>query len=172
MAHTTDASEIEKLRESLRLCQLELANVREEQEQWAERLAPLEYAHTRFVDLTTRLDAWLTEQEQVPASGWRGRLKHRIVGLPTEQEQAELEQLRSTPLFDGAWYLREYPNVIGTGLSSALHYLRRGAKNGRNPGPDFDTQAYFREHPDLPGRTNPLLHYLRSKGTTAAPGTQ
>jgi GT2 family glycosyltransferase len=43
----------------------------------------------------------------------------------------------------------------------ALHYLRRGAAEGRSPGPRFDGPGYARDHPEvrLLG-VNPLLHFL------------
>lgn len=70
--------------------------------------------------------------------------------------------IRSSPLFDAAWYCRTYPDVRLSGIDPARHYLAIGADLGRNPGPGFDTAFYrsqFRQghRPKL----NPLLHYHR-----------
>ncbi|TNM41273.1 hypothetical protein FHP29_08755 [Nocardioides albidus] len=71
--------------------------------------------------------------------------------------------MNASDLFDGPWYLRTYPGAAGSGASPALHYLRRGAGSGKDPGPDFDTRAYRRQHPELGSKDNPLVHHLRSR---------
>jgi hypothetical protein len=147
--------------EALRQCRVELAAVREEQEAREERLAPLEDEARRFEALSVALDEHLTARERATA-GLRGWLKRRLVPGPTPAEAEDVVSIRESPLFDGAWYLREYPQVVGTGLSPALHYLRHGARERKNPGPYFDTRAYLQEHPDLPRGTNALLHYQAS----------
>lgn len=166
-----DEVELGKVRELLRLCRLELAAVREEQERWAEEHATLFHAREQLIALSERLDEALAKQEQTPA-GVRSWLRRRLPATamsPSPREVADVARLRATPLFDGAWYLREYPAVAASGMSPALHYLRRGARNGRNPGPYFDTADYVAKHPDLPRRANPLLHYVASLGL-ADPG--
>lgn len=157
MPHTEP--DVASLTETLRQCRVELASVREEQETWAERLAVLEDAARRLEALSAALDEHLQGKERASA-GVRGWVKRRVVkGSPGRSEVDEVSRIRRSPLFDGAWYLREYPDVVATGLSPALHYLRHGAKERRNPGPHFDTRAYLQDHPDLPRGTNPLLHY-------------
>jgi GT2 family glycosyltransferase len=44
-------------------------------------------------------------------------------------------RLRASPAFDAKWYLAAYPDVAATGVDPALHYLRRGAEEGRAPLP-------------------------------------
>lgn len=148
--------------EALRLCRVELASVREQQETWAEATAELEHSHQQLLALSTRLAERLAQEEKAP-QGLRARLRNRLLRrLPHDQEVAQIERLHATPLFDPAWYLREYPMVLDSEMSPALHYLRRGAKNGRNPGPHFDTAAYVAAHPEMPRGANPLLHYVAS----------
>ncbi|MBS0562557.1 MAG: glycosyltransferase [Proteobacteria bacterium] len=63
-------------------------------------------------------------------------------------------------LFDEAWYRRTYPDLARE-PNPALHYLRRGAAEGRSPGPGFDGPWYLAQHPEALLRdANPLLHYL------------
>jgi hypothetical protein len=72
-------------------------------------------------------------------------------------------QLEQSGLFDAAWYTGTYPDVLESGMDPAEHYLRHGAKEGRNPGPRFNTQNYLRRYPDVAKAVppiNPLLHYV------------
>lgn len=36
-----------------------------------------------------------------------------------------------------------------TGVDPAKHYYLNGAKEGRNPGPGFDTRWYLKTYPDV-----------------------
>jgi hypothetical protein len=72
-------------------------------------------------------------------------------------------QLEQSGFFDAAWYASTYPDVVESGIDPAEHYLRHGAKEGRNPGPRFNTQNYLRRYPDVAKAVppiNPLLHYV------------
>jgi hypothetical protein len=159
----TEQVEVARIREELQQSRRELAALRAEQEEWAEERAGLEYDQRQFIELTERLDQHFIETEGSPDTGRRRRLLFGSSARPaSEREIADMARLRATPLFDGAWYLRENPGVAATGMSPALHYLRRGAKNGRNPGPNFDTSAYVARTIRLPRRANPLLHYVDS----------
>jgi GT2 family glycosyltransferase len=44
-------------------------------------------------------------------------------------------RLRASPAFDASWYRAAYPDVAAAGVDPALHYLRRGAAEGRAPLP-------------------------------------
>ena len=64
-------------------------------------------------------------------------------------------------LFDREWYLGRYPDVAIAGVDAALHYVRHGAAEGREPGPGFDGRWYLQRYPDVAAaRLNPLLHYI------------
>jgi Methyltransferase domain len=68
----------------------------------------------------------------------------------------------SSPLFDRGWYLNKNPDVRGSGIDPVLHYITRGAAEGRAPGPLFDGTEYQRANVDvLAGGFNPLVHYIR-----------
>lgn len=71
--------------------------------------------------------------------------------------------IRESGLFDEAWYCAAYPDVAQQGVDPILHYLRRGAGEGRNPSPSFNTVFYTTNYPDVTeSGINPLLHYLLS----------
>lgn len=72
-----------------------------------------------------------------------------------------LRLIAVSPLFDAKWYLTTYPDVAAAGIDPALHYIRHGAKEGRDPGPFFSTQRYLAANPDVKDAgVNPLFHYL------------
>ncbi len=64
------------------------------------------------------------------------------------------------PLFDAAWYLKEYPDVAAAGVDPYWHYMTYGWKEGRNPSPYFNTNYYLNQNPDVAAAgVNPLTHY-------------
>lgn len=72
----------------------------------------------------------------------------------------QLSVIRSSPLMDDSWYKGEYPDVATASMDSGEHYLKHGAAEGRNPGPQFDTSYYLQNNPDVAAsRMNPLVHY-------------
>lgn len=71
-------------------------------------------------------------------------------------------QLLRTGAFDVQFYLATYPDVARSGKDPALHYVRYGWKERRNPAPWFNTARYLADHPDVAkSGMNPLLHYIK-----------
>jgi glycosyltransferase involved in cell wall biosynthesis len=91
-----------------------------------------------------RLQALLDQRRQRPGPA----LRQRLVGL-LPGGRARARAVRASGVFDANWYLANYADVRAGGIDPALHYLRHGAAEGRDPGPDFDAVWYGREHPDL-----------------------
>ncbi|MEO1665586.1 MAG: glycosyltransferase [Chloroflexota bacterium] len=86
----------------------------------------------------------------------------RLSPLRRIQEQRSLRVIKESPLFDGEWYLDRYTDVSAAGLDPAWHYLRYGAAEKRDPGPDFDTEWYLFSNPDVGALAiNPLVHYIK-----------
>jgi len=81
--------------------------------------------------------------------------------------------IANSALFDGAWYLSQYPTVAEAGCDPALHYALFGATELRNPGPPFDAEAYLQRYPGVAeAGMNPLVHYLEhgaSEGKVISP---
>jgi GT2 family glycosyltransferase/glycosyltransferase involved in cell wall biosynthesis len=72
-----------------------------------------------------------------------------------------LEGRKPNPLFDPAYYLDRYPDVLRAKQNPLIHFLRFGGPEGRNPHPDFDSVFYLTSRPDvLAEGTNPLVHFL------------
>lgn len=73
--------------------------------------------------------------------------------------------LQTQGLFDGAWYLQQYPDVAADkrwAQQPAMHYLQFGAKEGRQPASWFDSQYYLASNADVAkSGANPFVHYLK-----------
>jgi len=74
----------------------------------------------------------------------------------------DMRLIASSGLFARDWYLARYPDVARAGVNPVRHYLRRGAIEGRDPNPHFDSDWYLLRNPDVAkAGVNPLVHYLR-----------
>lgn len=161
--------ELTRLREDLRTCRLELAAVREQHEADRELLASAAQAEERLTRLSAAVEDGLRKRER--SRRWVGPLRRwGFPEAPTRAERTDLALIEASDLFDGPWYLRRYPGTAASGISPALHYLRNGAASNRDPGPDFDTRAYRRQHREMSPTDNPLLHHLRSGSPAATEG--
>lgn len=77
-------------------------------------------------------------------------------------EPPDSDVLRESGLFDPDWYLGHYPDVRAKGMDPIKHYLRYGAKEGRDPCAAFSTKGYNARYPDVASAGfNPLVHYLK-----------
>ena len=67
----------------------------------------------------------------------------------------------NSTVFDRRWYLEKYQDVAKSNFDPIEHYLRFGADEGRDPGPNFSTEAYWEVHQDVKkAGLNPLIHYI------------
>jgi len=71
----------------------------------------------------------------------------------------DIEVLRGSRLFDARYYLDTYPDVREHGMDPLLHYVKYGAREGRQPNPWFSTQLYRATCQPADDETNPLAHY-------------
>ena len=69
--------------------------------------------------------------------------------------------LKQNPIyFDSDWYRNRYD--FSNEINPIVHYLKIGFKKGYNPSPNFDTNFYLNEYPDVKKENvNPFIHYLR-----------
>lgn len=101
------------------------------------------------------------------SSSWRATAPLRsVAGLFRGRPAADpAQRLRASPLFDQAWYLAQYPDVLASGLDPVEHYLMHGAAENRDPGPGFSTAGYREQHPEVDASgANPLLHAIERAG--------
>jgi predicted HicB family RNase H-like nuclease len=64
-------------------------------------------------------------------------------------KKTDADLLRESELFDVDFYLKRNPDVRKAGTDPVLHYLRVGARDGRNPSKEFSTNAYLRRNSDV-----------------------
>jgi GT2 family glycosyltransferase/SAM-dependent methyltransferase len=129
----------------------------------------------------TRLHAKLNAEHQnlrvaferiVQSRSWRyttifRRLARRVLRRGPEgsrsspQLQEDRQIITDSGLFEAAWYLAQNPDVATAGLDPLTHFLRFGAAELRNPGPNFHTRWYLDQNPDVQATgLNPLVHYI------------
>ncbi|PPD00687.1 MAG: hypothetical protein CTY31_06290 [Hyphomicrobium sp.] len=64
--------------------------------------------------------------------------------------------------FDRTYYLRRYVDIAIAKIDPVKHYIEFGAREGRDPSPDFVTSYYLKRYPDVKkSGLNPFYHYLR-----------
>jgi glycosyltransferase involved in cell wall biosynthesis len=69
--------------------------------------------------------------------------------------------IKKSGLFDERYYLKSYPDVRLGDIDPIIHYIKYGAREGRNPNPYFQTSFYLEKYPDVAqSGINPLLHYI------------
>jgi serralysin len=62
-------------------------------------------------------------------------------------------------LFDPAFYLSHYPDVLHAGVNALDHFNTFGWREGRDPNEFFSTNFYLGVNPDARTGVNPLGHY-------------
>lgn len=77
----------------------------------------------------------------------------------------EARRVLRSGLFDPGYYRLRYPEVAASGIDPLYHYIRFGAREGRDPNPIFDGRKYLEDHPEIVASgENPLLHSLAASG--------
>ncbi|WP_396329860.1 glycosyltransferase [Burkholderia anthina] len=79
----------------------------------------------------------------------------------------------SSGLVNKKWYISEYKDIARRGAEPVSHFIRHGAREGRDPGPGFSTKWYIEEYgSEIPDGMNPLIHYClwgKAKGYLPKP---
>jgi hypothetical protein len=69
--------------------------------------------------------------------------------------------IENSGLFDSEFYFRTYPRLRGKIGNPIRHYVRRGAREGKDPSALFSTLGYLDANSDLrTANVNPLAHYI------------
>ena len=100
------------------------------------------------------------------------KLLEQARGAPTDPD-GQKTALRSSHLFDGAWYTERNPDVAAAGLDPVEHYVTAGTFECRDPGPGFSTRDYYTANLDVAqSGWSALGHYLafgRDEGRAGGP---
>nr|WP_298410321.1 class I SAM-dependent methyltransferase [uncultured Halomonas sp.] len=134
------------------------ASIATRYEELAKLTDMLEHKEQQLEGLKLRYEPDLVDQEAGKQDGKGARTNKR-------KQKRDAAELVASGLFDKAWYLKTYPDVAAEkryARDPALHYLKFGGFEGRNPSEHFDSQWYLNDNPDVAiSGLNPLLHYLR-----------
>ena len=75
-------------------------------------------------------------------------------------DEAAVEAVLDTGLFDEPFYRKQNPDLAGLGIEPILHFVRDGWREGRRPNPFFDPAFYLASNLDVVSTgENPLVHY-------------
>jgi O-antigen biosynthesis protein len=92
----------------------------------------------------------------------RVREKRRSIELEHLRAQVLTERNLAEGIVDPEWYLASYPDVRENNFDPVWHFIRHGAREGRNPGPNFNTNFYVAANAEVrQSGVNPLLHYIQ-----------
>ena len=68
--------------------------------------------------------------------------------------------IKKSKYFNKKWYLNTYPDVKKAKMDAAVHYLKYGWKEHKDPSPLFSTQQYLMQNQDVAEKgINPLVHF-------------
>ncbi|MDD5521717.1 MAG: glycoside hydrolase family 99-like domain-containing protein [Kiritimatiellae bacterium] len=113
---------------------------------------------------TARRDAErlnITINNILHSRSWRFMRPYRFIGKYIHL-LLDLYWVWKSGLFDKQYYLKCNHDVTESGVSPLFHFVRHGAREGRNPNQLFDTNWYLQQNPDVAETgINPLVHYLR-----------
>ena len=98
-------------------------------------------------------------------------LKNGVVDRPAEAILLALPELAE--MVDADFYEGRYPDVAGSGLTAAAHYVAFGWRENRLPSPAFDTGFYRKQFQHMDAADIcPAEHFLRYGRKAGLPTTQ
>lgn len=89
----------------------------------------------------------------------RALCRSRLALLKSARWRCQESIIAKSELFDPDWYIATNPDVRMAGVDPITHYLKYGAREGRNPSNNFDTEYYESENRIPFQQINPLVHY-------------
>ncbi|WP_157557222.1 CDP-glycerol glycerophosphotransferase family protein [Isoptericola dokdonensis] len=98
-----------------------------------------------------------TDLDPARASHGLWRWSADAAGRLSVRRATPAETIADSGIFDEEFYRRQVPGLPAT-VDAVEHYVARGAADGLDPSPMFDTRYYRRAYPDA-RRVNPLAHY-------------
>jgi uncharacterized phage infection (PIP) family protein YhgE len=148
-------SSLADLRRQTKEAQSSLADLRRQTQETQSSLAVLRRE-------TLGLNDSLEAERSSMRSGYRQQVAGQRSGILTrlmDRFRSGRTILSESGLIDAEWYLRNYPDVAEAPVD---HFIRVGAREGRDPNPLFSTKAYLKLNPDVAiSGMNPLVHFVR-----------
>lgn len=158
-----------------------VTNIGKLQEQLQKRVKELADRYEELGSLTAAMEAKEAELEALKPkhadTAGQANTSHaesKPAGKPSKRfgkkaEQRKLQnaiaEVEASQWFDARWYLEQYPDIASDSNFNrrpALHYVKFGGFEGRDPSPHFDSAGYLQTYPDvLSTGINPLVHFIR-----------
>lgn len=128
-------SEIRKLKAEIERTKAERDNVQTRLKERFEEIATL----TQLLEQYEKKAKRFGRVRQLPSTTTQvlkaaGRRRHWTDLYHRIRHAGALGRLKRSGLFDENWYLHQNPDVLASGVDPALHYIRFGAAEGRQPG--------------------------------------
>lgn len=107
--------------------------------------------------------AWIARNPEIHASR-RNPYLHYLTRPesppPLRMSEADVAKTIADE-FDVEWYLERNVDVAKSGTDPIRHYIRYGAKEGRNPNAEFSSAYYLAANPDVAeAGLNPFWHFI------------
>src|ERR1044072_4762388 len=94
-------------------------------------------------------------------SGVFARLRSSLPARLQSRESHPVHGISASGLLHSAWSLEAYPDVAARGADPIRHYVRHGAREGRDPNRLFNSTWYLASYPDVAeSGLNPLVHFI------------
>ncbi len=90
-------------------------------------------------------------------------MKFTFLTRPLDKTARKIEaEIRRSGMFDTQFYLEKNADVAISGMDPLAHFVKHGAREGRDPNPYFNVSRYLKSFPEVArSGLNPLLHYIR-----------
>jgi glycosyltransferase involved in cell wall biosynthesis len=127
----------------------------------------------KFAKILRRERGLVTPDRAIQESKVQPTLTTTPANGETQKDLALEENLalvKSSELFDAAWYLAHNPDLIQGRVDPWVHYVKHGGFEGRDPSSKFSSAGYLskNKHAQELG-INPLVHYLKHKKREGQP---
>jgi hypothetical protein len=91
-------------------------------------------------------------------------IRTKFLNLVFRKQSKEYTCILKSKKFDSTFYLKQYPEVIRSGMKPEMHYIKCGAALGYNPSNNFDTVKYLTNNFSVALRgSNPLADFCEKK---------
>lgn len=75
-------------------------------------------------------------------------------------DSVEYNLISEDSTFDIKYYLEKNGDVKKSIVDPIFHYMAYGLEEGRNPSKDFNNNTYYKQHPSIKNKVNPLADYI------------
>jgi len=150
-------------------------DIKEKDEQIHQLYADVEKLGEVVDSLKTQLENYSFDLEAIiDSTSWKFTAPLRWISMNAKKLKRKVKTarylfnrqyrlIRKSGLFDTGYYVKQNQDIKESNVIPLMHYIKFGAKEGRNPNLLFDISYYLGKNPDVTeSGINPLVHYLAS----------